>query len=176
MPGASDVELLQNSVTMTATAQLVENEVRVDVEIINDKTGHHVPTGAPQRHLILMVKAIAADGQPLSSVNGPLLPDWTGDYAGLPGEVYAKILEDEWTGETPTAAYWRPVRLVEETRIAAFETATSRYRFALGDGLDESVTVEVRLIFRRAFQALMDQKGWDDPDIIMEEETLVIDR
>jgi hypothetical protein len=65
---------------------------------------------------------------------------------------------------------------VEDTRIAAFETATSRYGFALGDGLSEPVTVEVRLIFRRAFQSLMEIKGWDDPDIVMEEETLVINR
>jgi hypothetical protein len=182
MPGASDEELLQNSVTMTATADLTENaaggarQVQVDVEIINDKTGHHVPTGAPQRHLILIVKAKDADGQPLSLQGGPLLPDWAGDYAGLPGETYAKILEDEWTGETPTAAYWRPIRLVEDTRIAAFETTTSHYRFALADELTEPVTVEVRLIFRRAFQSLMEIKGWDDPDIVMEEETFVINR
>jgi len=32
----------------------------------------------------------------------------------------------------------------------------------------------VRLIFRRAYIELMDQKSWDFPDILMEEETIVI--
>jgi hypothetical protein len=36
------------------------------------------------------------------------------------------------------------------------------------------VTVEVRLIFRRAYRRLMDWKGWDAPDIVMEEETIRI--
>jgi len=36
------------------------------------------------------------------------------------------------------------------------------------------VVVEARLVFRRAFQELMRQKGWDDPDILMEEETITI--
>ncbi len=33
----------------------------------------------------------------------------------------------------------------------------------------EAAQVKVRLIFRRAFQALAEQKGWTDPDILMEE-------
>jgi len=34
--------------------------------------------------------------------------------------------------------------------------------------------VEAHLIFRRAFQQLAEQKGWTDPDIVMEEETVVV--
>ena len=172
MPGAKDEELLQNSVTMTATAQLQGGVVRVEVSITNDKTGHHVPTGVPLRHMLLVVQAVDADGDPLPLQDGPLLPEWTGDYAGQAGRYYAKILEDEWTGETPTGAYWRDIRLVEDTRLAAFATDTSQYTFAMpGDG---EATVRARLVFRRAFQKLMEQKGWDDPDILMEETTIPI--
>jgi hypothetical protein len=173
MPGARDEELLQNSVTMTATALLQGGRVVVDVSITNDKTGHHVPTGVPLRHMILAVRATDVDGNPLPYHDGPVLPDWTGDYAGQPGRYYAKILRDEWTGEMPTGAYWRDISLVEDTRLAAFETDASRYSFsAPADGL---VTVEVRLVFRRAFQQLMEWKGWDDPDIVMEEETIRVE-
>ena len=176
MPGASDEKLLQNSVTMTTTAQLEGDAVLVEVSITNDKTGHHVPTGVPLRHMILVVQATDADGNLLSLRDGPVLPDWTGNYAGQPGQYYAKILEDEWTGESPTGAYWRDIRLVEDTRLAAFETDVSRYTFALsgtvGDRPQQAVTVEARLIFRRAFQQLMEWKGWDDPDIVMEEEII----
>ena len=172
MAGASDEELLQNSVTMTTTARLKEQEVLVEVSITNDKTGHHVPTGVPLRHLILAVRATDANGNRLPLRDGPVLPDWTGDYAGQPGKYYAKIVKDEWTGESPTGAYWRDISLVEDTRLAAFATDVSRYTFvAPAEG---SVTVEARLIFRRAFQQLMEWKGWDDPDIVMEEETIVV--
>jgi hypothetical protein len=34
--------------------------------------------------------------------------------------------------------------------------------------------VEVTLLFRRAFKELMDQKGWDVPDIVMEQEAITL--
>ncbi len=101
-----------------------------------------------------------------------MLPDWTGDYAGRPGQYFAKILKDEWTGESPTAAYWRDISLVEDTRLAAFATDVSQYTFEAPDS--GSVTVKARLIFRRAFQQLMVWKDWDTPDIVMEEETIEV--
>ena len=172
MPGAKDVELLQNSVTMVTSAQVDGDAVNVDVAITNDKTGHHVPTGTPLRHMILVVETTDADGNPLALQSGPILPDWAGDYAGQAGRTFAKVLRDEWTGEAPTASYWRDISLVEDTRIAAFATDESQYAFEAPP--DGEVTVEVRLLFRRAFQELMEQKGWDDPDILMEEATIVL--
>ena len=172
MPGARDEELLQNSVTMTTTAELQGDTVRLEVSITNDKTGHHVPTGTPLRHMLLTIEVVDTRGEPLTLVEGTLLPEWAGDYAGQPGRYYAKILEDEWTGESPTAAYWRDIRLVEDTRLAAFATDTSQYTFAAPDSGD--VTFRAHLVFRRAFQELMQQKGWDDPDITMEEQTITL--
>jgi hypothetical protein len=172
MPGAKDEDLLRNSVTMTTTAQVQGDVARVDVSIVNDKTGHHVPTGVPLRHMLLVVQAVDANGNPLPLLEGASLPQWTGDYAGQAGRYYAKILEDEWTGETPTGAYWRDIRLVEDTRLAAFATEVSQYAFAAPT--EGTITVKARLIFRRAFQELMEQKGWDDPDILMEEETITL--
>jgi hypothetical protein len=172
MPGATDEVLLQNSVTMTTGAQFVGDTVLVEVSVTNDKTGHHVPTGTPLRHMILVVRATDSDGNVLLLREGPVLPDWTGDYADQPGRYFAKILEDEWTGESPTGAYWRDIRLVEDTRLAAFDTDVSRYTFATP--ATGTATIEVQLVFRRAFQQLMDWKGWDDPDILMEQETLML--
>ncbi len=174
MPGVNDLELMQNSVTMTTTAEIQSGQIQVQVSITNDKTGHHVPTGAPIRHLILVVQARDAQGMPLALTHGPVLPEWTGNYAGEPGEAYAKLLKDEWSGEMPTGAYWRPIELVSDNRIAAFETATTVYTFELPDA--GSATVEARLYFRRAFQKLMEEKGWEDPDILMEEAILDIQR
>jgi hypothetical protein len=175
MPGAADETLLQNSVTLTATAALKGNQIVVDVSITNDQTGHHIPTDAPIRSMMLVVTARDDAGKLLALQEGPALPGWTGDYAGQPGRAYAKILRDDWTGETPTGAYWRPVTIVEDTRLAAFQTDRSRYTFTL-PASQAGANVEARLVFRRAFAKLAEQKGWTDPDILMERETIKLSR
>ena len=172
MRGSMDEALLQNSVTMTTTASLERDGLLVEVSITNDKAGHHVPTGIPLRHLILVIEVTDANGNPVSLREGPVLPDWTGNYAGYPGRYYAKILEDQWTGESPTTAFWREIRVVEDTRIPALATDTSQYIFELPP--TSEATVEARLVFRRAYQQLMQWKGWRDPDILMEREQLQV--
>ena len=173
MPGAADEQFLQNSVTMTVTARLLANALVVDVSITNDKTGHHIPTDAPMRHMMLEVRAQDTLGLSLPLRSGSLLPAWAGNLAGRPGRGYAKILRDDWTGETPTSAYWRPVTIVEDTRLAAFATDSSRYIFDL-PAAGRGAVVDARLVFRRAFQELMQQKGWTDPDVVMEEERVEV--
>ena len=179
MPGATDEELLQNAVTLTAVARREGETVIVDVNITNDQTGHHVPTDSPLRHLILLVKATDAQSDPLAQVDGPTVPDWggvgdpgQGYYAGLPGKAFAKVLEELWTEISPSGAYWNPTRVLSDNRLAAFATDTSSYTFSAPTGA--GVTVEVTLLFRRAFIELADQKGWDVPDIVMERQTLRI--
>jgi hypothetical protein len=164
--------LLQNSVTMTCTAQHEGDQVLVVISITNDKTGHDIPTDAPIRSMILFVEALDANGKPLVLHQGPVNPVYSGNYGGLPGKTFAKVLKDEWTGEIPTAAYWRPISIVTDTRLAAFATDTSQYTFVAPT--DGAVTIKARLIFRRAFQQLAEQKGWNDPDIVMEEATIVV--
>jgi hypothetical protein len=167
MPGVNDLELMQNAVSMQADAEVVDGALIVEITITNDQTGHHVPTGVPYRHMILLVTVEDSEGniQPLKS--GAVLPEWMGDYSGWPGTYFAKILKDEWSGEYPTAAYWRDISLVEDTRIAAFETAKSQFVFEAEN--EGPYKVDVQLLYRRAYQLLMEQKGWTDPDILMEE-------
>src|SRR5690606_9004576 len=151
------------------SAQRSGDQLEVEVSITNDKTGHHVPTDAPSRSLILVVEALDADGNPLALIEGPVNPDYSGDYAGVPGKTFAKVLQDKWTGETPTVAFWREVSIAEDTRIAAMATDTTHYTFDAPAG---AATVNVRLLFRRSFYELARQKGWNDPDLLMEQETL----
>ncbi len=178
-PGASNEALLQNSVTMTTTAHNEGSTVTVTVDVINDKTGHHVPTDSPLRHMILLVRVTDGQGQASSLLDGSTVPEWggvgdpaQGYYAGLPGKAFAKVLSELWTEVTPTGAYWNPPRVMSDNRIPAFAADTSTYTFAAPES--GGVTVEVRLIFRRAYRQLMDWKGWDVPDIVMEEETIRI--
>ncbi|MBN1264801.1 MAG: carboxypeptidase regulatory-like domain-containing protein, partial [Anaerolineales bacterium] len=78
MPGASDVDLLQNAVTMNVEAERDGNSTFVEVSITNDQTGHHVPTDSPLRHLILLVEVYDAEGSRLQLLEGERLPEWCG--------------------------------------------------------------------------------------------------
>jgi hypothetical protein len=177
MPGARDRNLLENSVTMTLEAARTEDGIRVRTRILNDLTGHHVPTDSPLRHMILVVRAYRPDGTGLSLKSGPVLPTWCGsgdpedgDYAGLPGKVFVKLLVEAWTGKSPTSAYWNPTRIVADTRLRAFETDVTEFLFAAPDLGD--VRVEAVLVYRRAFKDLMELKGWNEPDIVMESDSV----
>lgn len=180
MPGAFDRELLSNAVTMTADAKRNDNHIEVSVTIFNDLTGHHVPTDCPLRHMILLVRPVGKNNQTLELIDGPTLPEWcgTGDasrgyYAGLPGKVFAKVLEEMWKKVSPTAAYWNPTRIVQDNRLAAFAKDTSLYCFSADD--PGPVAIEISLVYRRAYKELMDLKGWKVPDIVMEKQFINVE-
>jgi hypothetical protein len=173
MPGADDAALLRDTATLDLSAARAGGIVRVRATVVNAKAGHHIPTDHPARNILLVVTAADEQGHPLQLISGPTIPEWGGrgaeanDYAGQPGRGYAKVLEDRGARVAPTMAYWNPTRLVEDTRIPALGTDTSEYDF---DAPAKGAThISARLIFRRAFKALAEQKGWGVPDIVMAE-------
>ena len=179
MPGARDLDLLRNAVSLTLDAEQVPEGIRVRTKVVNDKTGHHVPTDSPLRHVMLIVRAYRGDGSQLSLKAGSVLPEWCGsgnpaegNYAGLPGKVYAKVLEEIWTGVSPSGAYWSPTRIAMDTRLAAFQSDVGEFLFAPPASGD--VRIEAVLLYRRAYKKLMEFKGWSDPDIIMESSEIKI--
>jgi len=179
MPGASSADLLGNAVSMRVSAVREKGSLIVAVTLTNDKAGHDVPTDSPLRQMILLVSAVDAQGRALAFLDGPRVPEWGGvgdpaggDYAGLPGEGFAKILAELWTDVSPTGAYWNPTRIASDNRLAPFQSDVSRYTFALP--AEGEAVVRISLLYRRAFKELMDQKGWDVPDIVMGQETIPI--
>lgn len=169
MAGADSKSLMWNALTLTGAAERNGDALRVSVSVTNDKTGHAVPTDAPIRSVMLVVEAFDAQGHPLALRDGPQLPDWAGDFSGRAGRAYAKILKDLWTGEAPTAAYWRQIELVEDTRIFPMKSDASDYVFAAPQG---AATVKLKLIYRPAFYKLAQQKGWPNEDFVMAEQTI----
>jgi hypothetical protein len=138
-----------------------------------------VPTGSPLRHLILVVDAYDAGGGALRLLTGPVRPNWAdvGDTSeaqldGRAGRVFVRWLAERWSHRSPTGAYWNPTRVVEDTRLAAFATDRSRYVFAVVP--DGEVSVDVQLLYRRAFRALADRKRWRAPDIVMASKGIVL--
>jgi nitrate/TMAO reductase-like tetraheme cytochrome c subunit len=180
MPGASDEDFLQNAVSMSVDAEWDTEEIVLQVKIVNDSTGHHIPTDSPLRHMILLVQVSDSEDNQLVQLDGPTLPDWVGIgdpaqgyYAGLPGTVYAKVLQELWTELFPTGAYWNATRVLMDNRIPAFGTATTSFSFITPP--EGEVSIEVSLIFRRAFIELADQKEWNVPDIVMTSQMFEID-
>jgi len=180
MLGAMDLEFMREAVTLTASADLAEEEINLRVEIFNDNTGHHIPTDSPLRHLILVVEVEDPTGKSLELLDGPVLEDYVGIgdpeegyFAGLPGVVYAKILEDMWTEISPSGSYWNPTRVISDNRIPALKTASSEYTFSAPEKGEAIITI--RLFFRRAFIELMEQKGWNVPDILIAKERIILE-
>ena len=166
-PGASDETLLQNTVTMALGVQETAGALEVTVTITNTEAGHHVPTDHPGRHLILTVQARDELGQSLAQQSGPVVPEWGGAEAGLPGKAFAKVLRDVQTGMAPVVSYWKQALIESDNRIPAMGVDTSEYTFA-APAAGGQVTITAELRVRRTFQAVMEDKGWEDPDIAME--------
>ncbi len=174
-----DAELLRSALKMDVSAVIRNGKVTVDVTLTNDRTGHHIPTDSPLRHLILLVEAADSRGASLKQLAGPRLPDWcgTGDihrghYGGHPGKAYAKILANKWNGEYPTGAYWDHTVIVSDNRLAAL--AADREEFAFEITGRKNAIVSVKLLYRRAFITLMEQKKWNTPDIVMAEKHIIL--
>jgi hypothetical protein len=172
MPGSLDKRHLQSAASLHMTTQKANGRVFLEVRVKNKGAGHHLPTGIPLRHIMLVVTAKDAQGRSLPQRSGPRLPPWTGDFAGRPGRAYAKLLEELGTRRYPTAAFWRPTRIITDNRLPALQTDVSLYAFeASAEG---PIRAEARLIYRRAFQELTAQKGWVVPDILMASTEVVI--
>jgi hypothetical protein len=82
--------------------------------------------------------------------------------------AFAKVLRDVQTGEAPVVSYWKQTLIASDNRIAALASDVSTYTFARpAQGGEVTVTAELR--FRRLFQAEMEVRSWNSPDIVMEE-------
>jgi uncharacterized protein (TIGR03437 family) len=179
MPGASDLNLLQNTAGLVVEAHQSGPLIHVTVTVTNQKAGHHTPTDHPSRNILLAVSA-SAGNQPLIPYDGPVIPNWGGtgstadDYGGTPGRGYAKILQELWTEVSPTVAYWSPTVLLADTRIPALGQDVSQYDFVApaGGGM---VRIAAKLLYRRAFRQLSLWKQWNVPDILMNQAAVSVD-
>jgi hypothetical protein len=119
------------------------------------------------RNMILLIEARrSSDGLPLYYASDQVVHNLggvgdpaQGFYAGLPGKLYAKLIEDI-DGNAPTF-YTEAAAIVFDNRISALQTDTTEYNFIV-PGSGGEVIVEARLIYRRAFRALVDTKQWTE--------------
>jgi hypothetical protein len=162
--GTTDV-FVQNAATVRVIAAPAHDRLRVTVGVTNDRAGHDLPGGIFLRHAILLVTARDARGQSLTffSDQSSVVPDYAGvgdpaegNFAGLPGKGFAKIFTD---GARDGVFFTEAQAIASDTRIPAGTTDWSAYVFALPPETGP-VSVEAKLIYRRAFRVLTLEKNW----------------
>ncbi len=189
--GSRDSSFLASAVEMRVNTTIKGNNLNVIVEVENIGAGHHVPTDQPMRNIILIVRAFNSSGAELNFTGENVIPFWggrgdvnEGNYEGLPGKGFAKILFENWTQyekdkvETRgqqifPAPQWRTVRIKSDTRIPALQTDKSIYEFNF-DNSDDTFTIECLLVYRRTFKTWAMMKKWNLKDIILAEKKLEV--
>jgi hypothetical protein len=182
--GSRDSAFLASSVTMKTVGTVADDTLRVSVAITNATVGHHIPTDQPMRNLILLVRVTDARGKELSYSGKNTIPYWggqgdpaEGNYEGLPGKGFAKILYEKnpqyvsssksaLQKQISPAPQWRIVNILSDNRIPALATDVSVYDFRV-KGTDLPVTVKTELIYRRTFKNWAVMKKWDLKDIVL---------
>jgi hypothetical protein len=111
------------------------------------------------------VEGLDRDGQPVPLGEGPTLPAFVGrGTAGLPGKLYAKVLAD-FDGRRP-APFWRADPDAIDTRLRPGGSDQSVFLFPT-----EVERVRLRLLYRRFWQVVADEKGWPDNEITVVDQT-----
>lgn len=166
-------ERLQEAIALNLEASVAAGKVALATRVANEGAGHSFPTGISIRNALLVID-VEVDGRPATQVAGPTVPWWAdddvpgvqeGDYSGRPGQGYAKILEGRINGEGETLS---PVLFIDaertqaDTTIAAGAAAQANYELQLPADAraGETLRVTARLLYRRAFRALVVTKGW----------------
>ena len=172
-------EMVRNAATLSIAATADTSQIVVKVYVKNASAGHHLPSGITIRNMLLLVTAVNAQGDELIYNGTERVPVYggvgaveDGNYAGLPGRGFALVFGDDEGREQ--VMDWQATRIVSDTRIRAKDTDVSEYTFDRPSGSGK-VEVHTRLIYRRAFKPLADQKKWELMDLAVAEDITVID-
>jgi len=139
--------------------------------------------------MVLRVDAVDGNGSRLAMMDGETVPLWAGtgpepegNYAGLPGKGYAKVLKrwPEYLADNRSlvlshlypSPFWRPVVLDYDNRIPAESTDTSVYGFKLPEDIAKPVRVSVRLIYRKTFKSWLKPQAGETNDLLLASESL----
>ncbi len=158
-PGGT-LAMLRGCLDVQAELTRGKHGLQVEVSVRADRVGHRVPTGFPDRHLVLVVEAFDRQGLPVKPIDGPRLPGGAGNWAGQAGWLYAKQLADE-NGNAPVP-YWLPVALVTDTRLIPQQADLRQFAFGA-----PAARVRLRLWYRRFWPVVAAERRWTDDDVLL---------
>jgi len=191
--GVRDRAFMMEAIAVNTHILLKKDILDLSVTVKNVNAGHHYPTGNPMRNMILLVSVTDEKGITLPMIKGERVPTWggvgpkeEGNYAGLPGKGFAKVLKDllpypdgrmkrHFIYDYP-APHWRPTLVESDNRIPADGSDISEYQFTVAKDLFGSIHITIRLIFRRAYKKWLDAKKFEIPDMEIARNSLMIER
>jgi hypothetical protein len=156
--------MLKQSLTVKVQTKAAKEGRGVEVEIVASKVGHRVPTGFVDRHLVLLVDAVDADGRRVNLVDGAKLGATAGAWKDRAGFIFAKQLIGD-RGRTPMP-FWLPVSKTEDTRLRPERPDRRKFTF---EAAAQRVTVQVW--YRRFWPEVAAARGWTDNDLLVVEKT-----
>jgi hypothetical protein len=165
----SQLAMLRRCLKVSVNLNRVQTGVHVEVTVRASDVGHRVPTGFVDRNLVLVVEPRGRDGRTLSLREGPALPPAAGQgLAGLPGKIYAKLLQD-LNGLTP-APFWLAQNEPIDTRLLPGQEDVAGFTFP--EGVDR---VRVRLLYRRFWPEVARAKRWPPSEETVIDRTVLVD-
>jgi hypothetical protein len=158
----SQLDMLRNALRVSVK---FEEKRQLVVEVRADGVGHRVPTGFPDRQVVLIVEPLDVEGIQLLMQDGPTLPEAAGSsIAGMAGRLYAKLLKDD-LGKGPVPFWQADDGQTIDTRLKPGEP--DRVLFTLPAQVQQ---VRVRLLHRRTWPVVAETKNWPDNEILILDE------
>jgi len=168
--GGTEIQL-KTALSLELEGETSGSKLIVNAYITNTNGGHWVPTGETMRSVMLLLKVADSNGKPLKLIDGSRLPDWAGkgkpeegNYAGLPGAAFARVLGDD-LGNLHVP-FWQATQVVSDTRIRPKKSVNLRFEYELEDPEDEP-TAEASLIYRPVIRPWANIKNWPAEDIFI---------
>lgn len=141
----------------------------LDLTLEARNVGHRVPTGFPDRQLLLIVAGRDGEQQPVP-LAGPRLPALAGALLeNQSGKLFAKILHDAQNRQP--APFWRAVPEMEDHRLHPHQPDRSSWEVPPG-----TERVEIRLVSRRFWEETRVSKQWPVQDLVIFQVDLVVPR
>lgn len=165
----SQADMLRQSLGFQIEVHPNDNKWKISVAVEARGVGHRIPTGLPDRHLILVVEGFTGDGARLAADKGSaVLSNLAGDeLAGLSGVIFAKQLRG-LDGSTPVP-FWRARPEFVDSRLEPGKSQMSDFLFS-----GELRTLRVRLSYRRFWEDVRKQKGWPDDSVTVIEQKMSV--
>jgi hypothetical protein len=167
----SQAEMLRKALRVEIECKPQRDAIGVAVTVTAKNAGHRLPTGFPDRNLILIVEGFGADSQPLGPRNPrTVLSDLVGrEWSGTSGKLYAK--QHVGMDRQSPVPFWRAIPQFLDSRLRPEEPDESHYVFEL-----DLHHVRVRLVYRRFWEAVRVSKGWPNDEIIVADKEIEISK
>ncbi len=120
IPGSHSIEQLNKAIKAQLSSTHEGGQLKVSVQVANRGAGHSVPTGSPLRQLILELRADSYNGKHFREER-----------------IFRRVVADASGArlDREHLAFMKGARVISDTRLAANESRTETFAFAIPQGV-----------------------------------------